>query len=106
MVWKSFVAGISRSHGTFGFDAYRDDRRFPRLGMQRALDSRFAIGTTIVSMVDRDRARLDAARTDAPLRGRSTYVVAFLGLAVPGIVNELSAGSCYSATGGAKATRC
>jgi iron(III) transport system permease protein len=84
MVWKSFVSGISLD-GATGFDAYKTIAGAD-LGAA-ALDTlEFAVGSTIVSLVIGTLLAWTAARTDAPARSLA-YVVAFLGLAVPGIVN-------------------
>ena len=84
MLWKSFVGGVSLD-GPAGFDAYQT---IAGSGLGAAtLDTLvFALGTTVVSMVVGTALAWCAVRTDAPLRSLA-YPVAFLGLAVPGIVN-------------------
>ncbi|MFI6350304.1 ABC transporter permease [Streptomyces sp. NPDC050560] len=84
MVWKSFVDGTSLD-GAFGLAGYRSIAG-AGLGSATADTLVFAAGTTVVSLVVGTALAWSAARTDAPLRGLA-YVVGFLGLAVPGIVN-------------------
>lgn len=83
MVWKSFVGGASLS-GTLGFDGYQSIAG-SGLGVAVVDTLEFALGSTAVSMVVGTALAWGAVRTDAPLRSLA-YVVAFLGLAVPGIV--------------------
>lgn len=84
MLWKSFVGGTSLS-GPLSFDGYRSIAD-SGLGAATVDTLVFALGTTVVSMVIGTALAWCVARTDAPLRSLA-YVVAFLGLAVPGIVN-------------------
>jgi iron(III) transport system permease protein len=84
MLWKSFVGGISLD-GPAGFSAYQTIAG-SGLGSAAVDTLVFALGTTVVSMVVGTVLAWCAARTDAPLNSLA-YVVAFLGLAVPGIVN-------------------
>lgn len=84
MLWKSFVGGVSLD-GVVGFDAYRSIGA-SGLGAATVDTLLFAVGTTVVSMVVGTALAWCAVRTDAPLRSLA-YPVAFLGLAVPGIVN-------------------
>jgi iron(III) transport system permease protein len=84
MLWKSFVGGLSLN-GPAGFDAYRTIAG-SGLGAATVDTLEFALGTTVVSMVVGTALAWCAVRTDAPLRSLA-YPVAFLGLAVPGIVN-------------------
>jgi iron(III) transport system permease protein len=84
MVWKSFVDGTSLD-GVASFSAYQHIAGSD-LGVATVDTLEFALGTTVVSIVIGTLLAWIAARTDAPLRWLS-YVVAFVGLAVPGIVN-------------------
>lgn len=84
MVWKSFVGGISLN-GAAGLAGYRTIAG-SGLGPAAADTVVFALGTTAVSMAVGTALAWSAVRTDAPLRSLA-YGVAFLGLAVPGIVN-------------------
>src|SRR5262249_45667349 len=84
MIWKSFVGGISLD-GATGFSAYQTIAGAD-LGSAAIDTAVFAVGTTIVSLVVGTLLAWTVARTDAPARALA-YVVAFLGLAVPGIVN-------------------
>lgn len=84
MLWKSFVDGDSLN-GKAGFGAYQTIAG-SGLGAATIDTFIFAVGTTVVSMVVGAALAWYVARTDAPLRWLA-YVVAFLGLAVPGIVN-------------------
>ncbi|MCW2859935.1 MAG: hypothetical protein JWP48_1643 [Actinoallomurus sp.] len=84
MVWKSFVGGVNL-HGSFSTEAYRNIANSD-LGSATKNTLIFALGTTVVSMVVGTALAWSAARTDAPFRNLA-FVVCFLGLAVPGIVN-------------------
>lgn len=84
MVWKSFVGGVNL-HGSFSTEAYRHIASSD-LGSATKDTLIFALGTTVVSMVVGTALAWSAARTDAPFRSLA-FVVCFLGLAVPGIVN-------------------
>jgi iron(III) transport system permease protein len=86
MVWKSFVGGVSL-HGTFSFSAYQAIASSD-LGQTTAQTVEFAGATTVVSMVVGTAMAWSVARTDAPARWLA-YLVAFVGLAVPGIVNVI-----------------
>jgi iron(III) transport system permease protein len=84
MLWKSFVGGVSLD-GPAGLGAYQEIAS-SGLGAATVDTLIFALGTTVVSMVLGTALAWCAVRTDAPLRALA-YPVAFLGLAVPGIVN-------------------
>ncbi|NNN18283.1 MAG: iron ABC transporter permease [Acidimicrobiaceae bacterium] len=84
MFWKSFVSGISLSLH-FSFSGYRSI-------MHNGLSStvvqtlEFALGSTIITLVVGSVIAWSTIRTDAAMRWLG-YVVAFLGFAVPGLVN-------------------
>jgi iron(III) transport system permease protein len=84
MLWKSFVGGVSLD-GPAGLGAYQEIAS-SGLGAATVDTPIFAVGTTVVSMILGTALAWCAVRTDAPLRSLA-YPVAFLGLAVPGIVN-------------------
>ncbi|TAN20386.1 MAG: iron ABC transporter permease [Actinomycetota bacterium] len=84
MFWKSFVSGISL--GThFSLNGYRS---MIENGLSATVVQtlEFALGSTIVTLVIGSIIAWSTIRTDSAMRWLG-YVVAFLGFAVPGLVN-------------------
>ena len=84
MVWKSFIPGIGLSgHATFS--AYRSIAH-NGLGSTVIDTLIFAAGSALVSLLVGGSIAWAAVRTDAPAAWLG-YVAAFVGFAVPGLVN-------------------
>ncbi len=84
MLWKSFVSGISIGLN-FSFSGYRAMLQ-NGLGTTVVQTLEFALGSTVVTLVVGSIVAWSTIRTDAALRWLG-YVVAFIGFAVPGLVN-------------------
>ena len=84
MFWKSFVSGISLGLN-FSLSGYRSITH-NGLGSTVVQTLEFALGSTIVTLVVGSIVAWSTIRTDAAMRWLG-YVVAFIGFAVPGLVN-------------------
>lgn len=84
MLWKSFVSGIS-----LGFDfSFRGYSSILHNGLSSTVIQtlEFALGSTLVTLVVGSVVAWSTIRTDATARWLG-YAVAFIGFAVPGLVN-------------------
>ncbi len=84
MLWKSFVSGISLGLH-FSLGGYRSTMQ-NGLGITVIQTLEFALGSTVVTLAVGSVIAWSTVRTDAAMRWLG-YVVAFIGFAVPGLVN-------------------
>nr|MDA8081842.1 iron ABC transporter permease [Actinomycetota bacterium] len=84
MFWKSFVSGISLGFH-FSMSGYRSTLQ-NGLGTTVVQTLEFALGSTIVTLAVGSVIAWSTIRTDAVMRWLG-YAVAFIGFAVPGLVN-------------------